>query len=175
MKLYKYTSGKCGYDYLRTGKVEVEQCDDKHGIVSFATQPLSQLGQVNGVVLEFEVPDGLCLPRMVCTRNGDRVVQVDMSDCELIDSSYLYKLNVDFKLESFIIGIDCQMRWQFARSWLKKMGKGDAAIKILKAHPDNGFALVDEEYRTDDQRLYCLKWNPNHPYVRDMNHVDDVD
>lgn len=175
MKFYKYTSGKCGYDYLHTGKVEVDPCDDKHGIVSLATQPWSEAGRSNGVILEFEVPDGLCLPRMVCTRNGDRVVQVDLSDCELIDSSHLYKLSDDFNLKTFIIGIDCQMRWQFARSWLKKMGKGDVAIKILRPHPDNGLARVDEEYRADDQGLYCLKWNPNHPDKRDPIRVEDVD
>ena len=175
MKLYKYTSGKCGYDYLHTGKVEVEPCDDKHGIVSLATQPWSQLGRATGVVLEFEVPGNPALPCKGYSPDSDRVIQVDLSDCELIDSSHLYKLNDNFNLEAFIIGIDCQMRWQFARSWLKKMGKGNAAIKILKVHPDNGGVIVDEEYRTDKQGLYCLKWNLNHPHERDVKRLEDVD
>ena len=175
MRLYKYTSGKCGYDYLHTGKVEVEPCDDTHGIVSLATQPWSEAGRSNGVVLEFEVPDDSSLQRKGQAQDSDRIIQVDLSDCELVDSSYLYKLSADFKLESFTIGIDCQMRWQFARSWLKKMDKGDVAIKILRPHPDNGLALVDEEYRTDNQGLYCLKWNPYHPDKRDPIRVEDVD
>ena len=175
MKLYKYTSGKCGYDYLHTRKVEVEPCDDKHGIVSFATQSWSQSGRTNGIVLEFEVPDDSNLLSKGCSQDSDRIMQVDLSDCELVDSSYLCKLSADFKLESFIIGVDCQIRWQFARSWLKKMGEGDAAIKILKEHPDNGVVYVDEEYRTGDQGLYCLKWRSNHPDKRDPIRVEEVD
>ena len=176
MKLYKYMNAKCAYDFLQIGEVEVEKREDKNGIITFSTKPWSDsdLMASDGVVLEIDEPDNCILPRTDCCRDCDKVMQVNLSNCKLVGASCFYKINPDFKLDAFTIGPDCQMNWRHVRSSLKKLGKGDTAITFLKIDANSGRLYRDEEYRTDDYGLYCIKYNPKHPSVRDKIYVEDV-
>ena len=175
MKLYKYLNPKCAYFYLHTGEVEVEKCEDQNGIISFSTKPWYSPGLMtsDGAVLEINEPDNSILPRMVCCRGIDNVIHVNLLSCKLLGTSYFGRINPDLRLDSFTIGPDCQMNWRYVRSCLKRLGKGDTAITLLKIDANSGKLYRDEEYRTEDHGLYCLKYNHNHPSVRDKIYVKD--
>ena len=166
MKLYKYMSAKSAYDYLHTGGVEVKKCDTHHGVISFSEKPWSTSGlmDLGGIVLEFDAPDDYILLLKGC-RAGSKLVQVELSSCKLGDLECLYRISSELRLDAFTIGPDCQITWQYAHSCFEKMGKGDTAIKLLHSH--NGTLYVGEEYRTDEQGLYRLMFNLNHPSCRD--------
>ena len=180
MKLYKYMNVKNAYDYLHSGEIEVEKCDDQNGVISFSIKPWADVRPMvsadvrpmvsDGVVLEVDEPDNVILPCKDCCK----IMQVELSSCRLIGASYFYRLNPDFRLDSFTILSDCQINWKYVRSCLKRLGKVDTAITLLKIDANNGTPYRDKEYRTDDRGLYCLKHNPNHTSVRDKSYVEDV-
>ena len=176
MKLYKYMNAKCAYGYLHSGEVEVEKWEDNNGVILFSTKPWSDSGLMasDGVVLEIDEPDSCILLRKDCSRDSDKVMQVNLSDCKLSETSYFCRIKPDFRLDSFTIGPDCQMSWRYVRSCLKRIGKSDAAITLLKINANSGMLYRDEEYRTDAHGLYCLKYNPKHPSIRDKTYVEDV-
>lgn len=173
MKLYKYMSAKCAYYYLHNGEVEVEKYDAQKGIISFSMKTWSgpSLMISDGVVLEIDEPENRILSRR---DNSYKVLQVNLSSCKLVGTSYFYKINPDFRLDSFTIGPDCQINWRYVRSCLKKNGKGNSGITLLMIDANSGMLYRDEEYRTDNHGLYCLKHNPKHPSIRDKTYVKDV-
>ena len=177
MKLYKYMSAKSAYDYLHKGGVEVKPCDTHYGVISFSTEPWSTSGLINpsGVVLEFDKSADFILPRRGYSWDGDKVMQIELACCERTDSSYLYKIGDELRLDSFTLAPDCQIGWKFVRFSLRKIGKDNVGIRLLMWQNGNRTPYRDEEYRPSEQGLLRLKYNPNHPHVYDSSHVDDVE
>jgi hypothetical protein len=169
-------SANSAYDYLHTGDIEVERCDTQRGIISFTTKSWltePNLLSADGVVLEFDNSGDFILQHKDLSRNGDKEILVDLANCELGDSSYLYKLSDELRLDAFTIAPNCQISWKYVRSRLKYMRKGDVGIRFLMRHENRLYR--NEEYRQDDQGLWSLKYNPNHPDVYDRSRVEDLE
>lgn len=177
MKLYKYISSKYAYEYLRTGCVEAESFDDEYGIVSFSKRSWVEAkhNDKDFIVLEFEIHDISAFQYKNCLNDSDVVMRIELSKCRMVDGSFFYVLEPEFKLDSFTVGPDSQLRWRYIRSSLKKIGKKDTAIKMLKKYEMQEALYVDEEYREYEQGLYRFTYNLQHPSIRDQELVAEVD
>ena len=78
------------------------------------------------------------------------------------------------KLDAVIITPGCNIDWREILACLDTSSSTDVAIKVLKFHVASQTVYVAEEYRMENDGWYCLKWNADHPSVRDKDRVDDV-
>lgn len=177
MKLYMCIEELVGREFLRSGRIEVFPRDEQFGEILF--YPVSQLQEitVDGMMLEFEVPDYSSLSSSLWPRESYRILPVALSDCERIDAEYVFRLEPKFKLKAVFIAPDCQITWREVRSLLKKSGNEGTVIKILtrETSAEGNVMTVQEQYRSWKCGLKLLQRNINHPSVCDETFIPDVE
>ena len=177
MKLYKCVDELVGREFLLTGRVEVFPRDEQNGEILFSPVRQFQELAVDGMMLEFEVPDYSSLSTSLRPREGSRILPVALSNCERIDAEYVFKLEPKFRLKAVFIAPDCQVTWREARLHLKKSGNKGTVIKILalEMSAEGNVMTVLEQYWPWRCGLKLLKRNINHPSVCDETFIPDVE
>ena len=162
MKLYKYITTEEAVVFLQLARVKVSMYETC-GMVSFSRQSwkIHRGGDMQQIVFQFEItPQGKKIDWV-----SENTIRITKNECEFIDGNTWCKLGKGFMLKEVILYPSCQLTWDEIRKSLLPQHKEVIAIKKL-SRSENGQLIVDEEYRFDEAKPCCYRFNANHPSWR---------